>query len=733
MCFSLAVALAAGAASAEEMTLAFKAKRVAADNITGTVVATGGVEAALAPFSLRSSGLARHGDVYTFNPGTVVTTCTNAPGDECWCVEGGVVLDLTPGDSSVTGRDMWLKVFGVPVAWVPYWWQPLNTDYGWRVMPGYRSRWGGYLLTKYVYDIAGSMEEGEYGLSGSTRFDLRTKNGIAAGQGLKWNLGDFGRGRFKVYYAWDRDADRYDRSWTRKRNYANWGSTVPDERYGLTFEHRWDATERDTVRARISYFSDSHFQGDFLRDGIFGLGNRYPSASRNELAWEHIEETVAVGASVSGPVNDFYGGTARLPEVYLDIMPQRVFSLPVNYESQTRFGWLDRQYAKHGRRSTHASYRYDPGMWADYEAFRIDSYHRLTLPFKVADTLSVVPRVGLRATWWSDSGLADETFGWRRARSLDDDVTRTIVEGGITFAARGVAPYGENGRFQHMIEPYLDVLAQEANYSGLTRGARPYIFDSVDSSADWLDQFAGRGRNLPCTWYGFTPGLRNAIRTRGQGGMRTLFDFDVYAAVQLNDTSWTEGGARHRLSRHPWKPNYGRDGKLTVNPGARARLFLSEDVTLGARAEWDGENDKLAYADFALSHKVSEDFKYTLSWNARDQRLWDWSSTPYDSSVQRKDDFNWAEYSSIELQCEHELCDAIAWGPFVRWDLKENELDEIGAWVDLRTDCLAFRLSFSYENDYRRIDGSEHSDDWRVGFGVYLRAFGPSVGSMFGD
>jgi hypothetical protein len=123
----------------------------------------------------------------------------------------------------------------------------------------------------------------------------------------------------------------------------------------------------------------------------------------------------------------------------------------------------------------------------------------------------------------------------------------------------------------------------------------------------------------------------------------------------------------------------------------------------------------------------------SVSYAARDHRYWDFSSTPFDPQIMNKEDFNWAKYSYAGIEFEHEICDAVAWGPFVRWDMRKNELDEIGAWVDLRTDCLAFRFSLSYENDYTRIDGSEYDHDWSFSMGVYLRAFGDNAGSMFGD
>lgn len=97
----------------------------------------------------------------------------------------------------------------------------------------------------------------------------------------------------------------------------------------------------------------------------------------------------------------------------------------------------------------------------------------------------------------------------------------------------------------------------------------------------------------------------------------------------------------------------------------------------------------------------------------------------------RNEDFNWAYYSFLEFGIEYDVCDAFAWGPYIRWDCREGEMEEIGSWFDYRTDCLGFRLKLGYENSYKRIDGSEHKEDWRIGFYVYLRAFGPDMGDMF--
>ena len=416
-----ALPLAASAVSVDVSgvtSLYVSADKMAADRTTENFVASGNVVAVQWPFRMFSDRVSRIGNVYGFSENTMVTTCTNDLDCLHWCAKGALDYDA---DREITARNMTVKMFGVPVFWWPYWWQPLNTDYGWRVMPGYRSRWGAYLLTKYVYDITDDFASAEWGLRGATRFDLRSKNGVALGQSLRWKAGDYGEGKFKVYFLWDEDADRYDRNWrnTEKFNYSNWRSRVPDERYALEFFHRWEMTERDNLRVRATYFTDSSFSRDFLRDGMMRLANPYADSARTELAWEHIEDTVGFGVSASGSLCDFNPSVARLPEAYFDVAPQPLFRLPVNYESSTRAGWLNRDYAKYGDAGTAVNYRYFPGVWADYQAFRADTYHRLTLPFKVADVVSVVPRAGVRGTFWSDSGT-ENVGGFGRNVFKDD-------------------------------------------------------------------------------------------------------------------------------------------------------------------------------------------------------------------------------------------------------------------------------------------------------------------------
>jgi len=95
------------------------------------------------------------------------------------------------------------------------------------------------------------------------------------------------------------------------------------------------------------------------------------------------------------------------------------------------------------------------------------------------------------------------------------------------------------------------------------------------------------------------------------------------------------------------------------------------------------------------------------------------------------DDMNYAKFHYVQLDFESQPLEWFAWGPYMRWDIRESELDGVGTWFDLLTDCLGFRFSVEYDNGYALIDGSERDDDWSFNFYVYLRAFGAHSDGMF--
>ena len=110
---------------------------LSATRSTGELLATGNVSAVASPYRFRADKVSRSADGrYEFGGNTMMTTCTNADDSLHGCLSGDFGYRE---QHSATVKNAWLRMWGLPVLWVPYWYYPLNTDYGFRLMPGYTS------------------------------------------------------------------------------------------------------------------------------------------------------------------------------------------------------------------------------------------------------------------------------------------------------------------------------------------------------------------------------------------------------------------------------------------------------------------------------------------------------------------------------------------------------------------------------------------------------------------
>jgi lipopolysaccharide export system protein LptA len=617
-------------------------------------------------FFLSAAEITRERDGLTRAHRGVVTTCTNDLEHLHWCMTGEVTYK---DNDYITVKHAVPWLFGVPFAYLPYWYRDLDRSYGFRLVPGYTSEWGAYLLGGYVFNIYTSERESGPKLDGVTHLDYRTKRGVAVGQNLRWDLKRWGRGKFESYYARDQDVpdDFSDR---------NWISDVDEDRYRFGLRHKADLTPRDQFLLRSTYVSDSEVQDDF-----FEKHNRGESVPISFASLEHRESRWAGGAVVSGPLNDFYAGVSRLPEVWLNVMPQPVFDLPLNYESQTRAGILNREAARFDRASP--AFRYYPGEWADYDLMRIDSAHRVTLPFKVADVLSVVPRAGYRATYYSDS-------------ESDGGLVRHSTDLGVELSMRGTAELTNNRR--HIIEPYLDYSYQPVMYGGEKDDGRLYVFDRLDRSSAWLDQFGMDGSWLPYDWHGIRPGVRNIWQKRdSKNVMRNFLTLDTYAGIQADSSGpLDEEGVRMFGAKGVWNP--------------------SRELDILAHTEYDPEEDAFAYVNFSSFYQLSSSFKLGGGYIGRDHSIYDYGPLPVPQWNRVKENLIYGGFT-------HTLNESWQYSVYSRFDLRRNELDEVGGYIQYSLDCLVFQLRTAYINSFDRIDRvSERDADFRIGLTMWLKA-----------
>ena len=150
--------------------------------------------------------------------------------------------------------------------------------------------------------------------------------------------------------------------------------------------HRGYLRNREYHQAERRVFQDffqSEFQLNPQPDNIVAVTKSHPNYTLTALG--------------RFQVNEFFETTERLPELALDMRRQPLFGGPIFYEGETSLGELHRSFAE------------DSGFH-DYSTLRLDSFHQFTFPNTFFGWLSVVPRVGFRATYYDKTRDLGQTI-----------------------------------------------------------------------------------------------------------------------------------------------------------------------------------------------------------------------------------------------------------------------------------------------------------------------------------
>ncbi len=602
------------------------------------------------PFFVEAGKADVRADLYVAES-VAFSTCTNAPGHRHYEIDARR-LRLRP-ERDMSAHHAVLRLFGVPLLYMPYYWKDLRSNYGLRFEPGYRSRWGAYLLTTYK----ARLHQGEDGrrVDSRTSFDLRSSRGIGLGQRFEWYLEEAGDGWFSIYGVDDRK---------RPLPYG-----VEDtDRYRIRLNHTLDLSARDRVRAQALYVSDDQFMRDFFEREHHAM--RQPDSY---LSYTHTERNYAYGLIGRLRLNDFYDQVERLPEAWLNLNAREVGSTGLYYESRHAASFLRRQFDE----------RRDP-LPEPYEAGRVDSWHRVSYPLRVAGFLNVVPRAIYRGTYYTASRSEQvEEATVERTETDETGVERTVAEtverrtfhdaGAVfrsapefgsefSFKAYGLWTAEDGTRWRHVVEPY-------ANYTYRPEPSVPpaelYQFDTVDA----ID-FAHVVRL----------GTRQRWQFRRETRSRQVAMVDLYGDLLL-------------------EPEDDQDAldRIVLDSRFDPIRWMRWDVS-GEYSLQDSQIDNAATRLLLWHDRFASSFEYryrvdrnslvlgSLTWRATEE--WD-----------------------VNL--------------FGRYEFETAQVEEIGGYLQRRFDCIAFRLNASVIPAYERADGSREKDDIRVSIVGWLTHFPP--------
>lgn len=472
----------------------------------------------------------------------------------------------------VVFQNVTMYIGKVPVFWWPYLYQSLDDAFSFTVSPAYLTSWGPSLLSQITFPITDQIK-------GRVRLDYRLRRGPAIG--------------FEAEMRYGKDEQSYAKLRTYALSDQNPNvnrTTLPRDgigtaRYRLSFQDRTYFAEDLYATVNVTKLSDAFVLQDF-----------YPSDFRldpkpdNVVALTKSNPFYTLTAIGRFQANSFFEQTERFPEVVLDIKRHGLFGGPIFYEGETGIAELHRNFA---RGST----------FQDYGVFRADSFHQLLYPGTYFGWLSVIPRVGFRGTYYSESRDLGKTLFTPSSNPFipdfflpDPTLAEPLQKGGETF--RAVFNTGAEGSFKFSRE-WENVQNRSLGLDGLRHIIQPftnfsYVADTDSNPAEILqfDRFQPSTQLRPIDFPQFTPtdsidnwsiwrvGVRNKLQTRRDDLTISWMEVETFLDVNFDNpfdrTQTSNLFNRFRFSPLPW-------ASVTVDSQVPAfdQGFTEVNTTLG--------------------------------------------------------------------------------------------------------------------------------------------------------
>ncbi len=282
-------------------------------------------------------------------------------------------------DDHVVMKSVTFYIGQTPVFWWPYLYQSLDQAFSYSIAPAYLSSWGPSLLGQITFPIGEKI-------SGTVKLDYRSRRGVAIGfdSDIHYGKDDKSVAKLSTYFLQDQNPDLNRTSLPR--------NGTPTSRYRLSLQ------DRTYIRDDLEAFADLNKLSDrFILQDFFPSEFRVNPEPDNVIGLTKTSPWYTLTAYGRFAFNTFFETTERLPEIALDVKRNGLFGGPIFYEGESSIGEL--------RRNFEAGSRFQ-----DYNAFRFDSFHQLTYPNTYFGFLSIVPRVGFRETYYSQTRLLNPTL-----------------------------------------------------------------------------------------------------------------------------------------------------------------------------------------------------------------------------------------------------------------------------------------------------------------------------------
>jgi lipopolysaccharide assembly outer membrane protein LptD (OstA) len=459
----------------------------------------------------------RNPNAYTATNAVVTTEDVAEPGIKIRAKS----IRIIPGDR-IVAKGAVLYLDKIPVFWFPYYSQSLNErGSNFDFTPGYRSRYGAYLLGTYTWAINKQLEA-------VAHVDYRVKRGFGVGPDFNYDFGKWGTGRARYYYLYDQDPDIEET-----------GLSIPDNRQRLWFSYQANPATNLTVKSMVRYQGDSEIVRDF-----FDSEYRRNPQPNTYLDVNKYWQNFSLDLYAQPRLNDYLETVEKLPELKLTGHRQQIANTPVFYESESSAGWYRRLFPE----TNGIPY----GL--DYEASRADTFHQVLLPHTFFGFLNVTPNAGGRFTYY---GSASGPGG------ITSETTRGIFNTGadVSLKASRAWPVFHSRTFE--LEGLRHIVVPSVKYT--------YVPTPTRVGTNEIPQFdyeLSSLRLLPNDFPDYNSidsidgqntvrfGLNNKLQTRRRNEIVNFLDWDVFIDWRLDprpeQQTFSDVSSEFRLRPRSW-------------------------------------------------------------------------------------------------------------------------------------------------------------------------------------
>jgi LPS-assembly protein len=441
----------------------------------------------------------------------------------------------------------------IPVFYFPYLRRSLTARANqFYAVPGYRSRYGAYLLGAYEWYWTER-------LNGVLHLDYRVKRGIGGGLDFQYDAGRWGQSDFRGYLLHDIDAESV-------KGFDGQPAPVDPERHRISFTHQAVPATNLTFKLAVRDQSDPYVVRDFFESEY--RDNPQPASF---LEIDRLWPNFTLNLLVQPQLNPFFETVERLPDLKLTAPRTQLGPLPFFYEGESSVAYLQRRFP-------------DPPGPNDYSAFRADSLHQLLLPQTLFGWLNVTPRVGGRVTYYGET----DTEGPPLERQ-----TRGVFHTGAEVSFKGSQLWPDTSSRFFQVDGLRHIFQPAVNYSYVpSPTARPPELPQFDTQwpslqllPHWFPDFnsvdAIDARNV------MRLGLRNRLQTKRDGLVDNLLDWDLYADWLLDRPpgEHTFSDLFSDLDLKPWRWMT-LTSQLRVDPEEPRVRIANHMLTLTPNSTW---------------------------------------------------------------------------------------------------------------------------------------------------